>query len=131
MYLLLFILASTFVGCTGMQIKPAEPVKVETRTSTIPVFHPPLPDAPNFVDVKYEIWTPDRMREYLKDLEAGKAVPMALYVLTAQGYENVAGNIAEVKRVLKQYRAVVIYYRKNVNNMAAPEMPKEKPKTDK
>lgn len=99
-------------GCSAFSKKDeAKPVVVEQRTQTIPVFHPPLPDGADLSDIEWKVMTPELMREYLADLDKGEAPPIVLYSLTPEGYKQLANNIAELKRVMKGYIGIILYYR--------------------
>jgi|TARA_R100001129_G_scaffold157802_1_gene121298 predicted transcriptional regulator len=52
------------------------------------------------------------MQEYLDDLNEGSAPSNAFYGLTSKGYENLSGNMAEVKRYIRQALSIIEYYRK-------------------
>lgn len=121
-YLTIIILVIVLLsGCSLFQKREdSKPVVVEYRTASIPVFHPPLPSRVQLVQPKFKVWTPKLLKEYLKDLEAGKAPQMVIYGLTKDGYEDLGNDMAELKRALKGFREIIIYYRKNVNEMAAP-----------
>ena len=129
MKILTTIILTLFVaGCSTFKPKPSpiEPVVVERRVATVKVFHPPLPDGGNFKQVEWKVLTPEIMQEYLTSYEAGEAPTMVLYGLTPRNYENLAGNMAELKRLLKGYRGIILYYRENVNEMAEPNTPSDK-----
>lgn len=121
--LLISAIALSLSGCFSST--PVKPVQVEYRTKTVPVFHPPLPDGVSMGQVKWKVLTPAIMEEYLRDLKAGKAPVIVFYGITPKGYETLAGNIAELKRYIKQQKAIIMYYRKNLKEMAAPEPPKQ------
>ena len=76
-----------------------------------PMYHPPLPNAITFLPVEWKILTPETMEEYLKDLEEGNAPANAWHSLTSKGYENLSGNIADIKRYIRQTLSIVKYYR--------------------
>ncbi len=51
------------------------------------------------------------MEEYLNDLKEGEAPAQAWYSLTGKGYENLSGNMADIKRYLRQVLSIIEYYR--------------------
>lgn len=106
------ILILLLSGCSLFNKKEeVKPVVVERRTEAIKIFHPPLPDAAELGDIKWKVLTPERMREYLDDLEKGEAPPMVFYAITPEGYKQLANNIADLKRVMKGYVGIILYYR--------------------
>ena len=90
------------------QTKPVEVVTVAKRN---PIYHPPLPEPIEASDVEWKILTPDTMKEYLAQVEAGEEPRVAFYGLTSQGYENLSMNMGEIKRYLEQILHIVGYYR--------------------
>ena len=89
-------------GCSLMQ--PVKPVEVKTIAERPPMYHPPLP-------MRFEVLTPDLMREYLTLVEQGKAPAKPYYTLTTKQYENLAINMAEIKRYTSNIITVVKFYR--------------------
>ncbi len=102
--LLLILLVS---GCTSL-VDPVEVIKIETIQ---PQYHPPLPSRIATVPVEWTVLTPATMTDYLADLEAGNAQSRAFYGLTAQGYQNLSTNMAEIRRYITQLKSVTEYYR--------------------
>ena len=123
--LLLAILSLSLIGCGTFG--RSEPVIIEKRISTIPVFHPPLPDGVGTLPVEWTVLTPKLMKEYLDDLDKGEAPVIVYYALTPQGYKALSENMAVLKRYIKESRAILAYYRKNLKRMAAPPEPENTP----
>ena len=96
-------------GCSLMQ--PVKPVEVKTIAERPPMYHPPLPMEMQLTDVRFEVLTPDLMREYLTLVEQGKAPAKPFYTLTTKQYENLAINMAEIKRYTSNIITVVKFYR--------------------
>jgi hypothetical protein len=63
------------------------------------------------------------MEEYLDDLDKGEAPVIVYYALTPQGYKALSENMAVLKRYIKESRAILAYYRKNLKRMAPPPEP--------
>ena len=111
-FLVLLILI-LYNGCSwrGSEGPSVEPIEVRTLEIPAPRYHPPLPSQVSFTEVKWKVLTPNTMKQYLADLEAGEASVSAYYGLTTQGYENLSNNIADLKRYLSQLKSIVKYYR--------------------
>ena len=88
-----------------------KPVQVKTIAERPPMYHPPLPSEISIQNVKFEILTPQIMKEYILLVEEGKAPRKPFYALTTQNYENLAVNMAEIKRYIKQILTIVEFYR--------------------
>lgn len=117
--ILIVLLMFSLSGCSLFQTK-SEPVVIENRTASIPVFHPPLPDGVVLGDIKWKVLTPDIMAEYLKDLKAGNAPVNVYYGLTPKAYEILATNISDLKRYIIHQQSIIRYYRKNLK-FTAPQ----------
>ena len=44
-------------------------------------------------------------------MKEGEAPAQAWYSLTSKGYENLSGNMADIKRYLRQVLSIIEYYR--------------------
>jgi len=107
---LLLISGCSWFGGSKTSIPEVRPVEVVTVVKEAPMYHPPLPNAITFLPVEWKILTPETMEEYLKDLEEGNAPANAWHSLTSKGYENLSGNIADIKRYIRQTLSIVKYY---------------------
>ena len=108
---LLLISGCSWFGGSKTSIPEVRPVEVVTVVKEAPMYHPPLPNAITFLPVEWKILPPETMEEYLKDLEEGNAPANAWHSLTSKGYENLSGNIADIKRYIRQTLSIVKYYR--------------------
>ena len=108
---LLLISGCSWFGDSKPSIPEVQPVEVVTVVKDAPMYHPPLPNAVTFLPVEWKILTPETMEEYLEDLEEGNAPANAWHSLTSKGYENLSGNIADIKRYIRQMLSIVKYYR--------------------
>lgn len=122
------IFTTIFIFLSGCSLfekrEDSKPIIIEHRTSNIKVFHPPLPSGAELISPVWKVWTPKIMEQYLKDLKAGSAPTVVIYGLSKNGYEDLSNDMAELTRVIKGYRGLIIYYRTNVNEVAAPEVDK-------
>ena len=107
-------------GCSLMGREPYVPetkqVEVVTVVQPAAVYHPPLPNAVSMAPVEWKVLTPDIMREYLDDLDAGNAPVNAYYGVSPKGYENLSSNMAEVKRYIRQVLSIIEYYKELSEN---------------
>tara|TARA_R100001082_G_scaffold10304_1_gene5708 strand:+ start:1492 stop:1860 length:369 start_codon:yes stop_codon:yes gene_type:complete len=103
-----FILIAS--GCSLIPAK-AKPVSVTTIAERPPMYHPPLPMEVQMDPVEWEIMTPERMEEYLANLEKGEAPRRAYYTLSSKEYEHLSMDIADITRYIKEILGIVKFYR--------------------
>ena len=97
-------------GCSLFP-KPTKQVEVVTIQEEAPMYHPPLPIEMQMTKVEFEVLTPEIMQEYLQLVESGNAPPRPYYALTSQQYENLAMNMAEVRRYTMNILQIIKFYR--------------------
>jgi len=103
-----FILIAS--GCSMIQPK-AKPVSITTISERAPMYHPPLPMEVQMDPVEWEIMTPERMEEYLTNLEKGEAPKRAYYTLSSKEYEHLSMDIADITRYIKEVLGIIKFYR--------------------
>ena len=118
---LLLTLSSVIVlsGCSTLgnlfssppEVPQVAPVEVITITEPAPMYHPPLPEGVNPAEIEWIVLNPGVMRQYIEDYDEGNAPAVAYYSLTAQAYENLANNLADIRRYIRQTLNIVQYYR--------------------
>jgi|TARA_R110000824_G_scaffold99750_2_gene237230 hypothetical protein len=89
------------------------PVEIVTITEPAPMYHPPLPEGVTPAEIEWIVLNPSIMREYLENYDAGNAPAVAYYGLTAQAYENLSNNLADIRRYIRQNLNIIQYYRDN------------------
>jgi hypothetical protein len=105
---------STLGGLFGKSAVPVvAPVEVVTITVPAPMYHPPLPEGLTPAEIEWIILNPGIMREYIENYDAGNAPAVAYYGLTAQAYESLANNLADIRRYIRQNLNIIQYYRDN------------------
>ena len=118
----LFLLSTLIMGCALFRSEPqVPPVEFERRIQPIPVFHPPMPREINWLEVEWRVWTPELMQEYLDKIERGEAPAQVYYGVTTRTYESLSMNMADIERYLKDTRALLEYYRKNLVEIVIEE----------
>jgi hypothetical protein len=89
------------------------PVEIITITEPAPMYHPPLPESVNPAEVEWIVLNPSVMREYIENYDEGNAPAVAYYSLTSQAYENLANNLTDIRRYIRQSLNIIKYYRDN------------------
>ena len=102
-------------GCSMLQTQPLpapEPViKTVTEYKTLEIYQPPLPKAISLQDVEFFVVTEKNFEEQVKKLEKLQSGTYVLFGLTPQDYENMAYNLQELRRYIRQQKEIIIYYR--------------------
>jgi len=102
-------------GCSMLQPQPLpapEPViKTVTEYKTLEIYQPPLPKAISLQDVEFFVVTEKNFEEQVKKLEKLQSGTYVLFGLTPQDYENMAYNLQELRRYIRQQKEIIIYYR--------------------
>ena len=107
--LLIVSFAFLMASCSMLQ-QQVKPVQVKTIAERSQIYHPPLPYPMSLSDVDWEVYTPELMREYLKNLEEGNAPQRAFYTLSSREYENLSMDMAEITRYTKDILSIIKYY---------------------
>ena len=89
------------------------PVEIVTITEPAPMYHPPLPEAVNPTEIEWIVLNPAVMRQYIENYDEGNAPAIAYYGLTSQAYQNLANNLADIRRYIRQTLNIIRYYREN------------------
>ena len=115
MRILSSVLLLTLGGCSMLQPQPLpapEPIiKTVTEFKTLEIYQPPLPKAIDMQDVEFFVVTEKNLDEQIKKLEKMQDGTYVLFGLTPQDYENMAYNLQELRRYIRQQKEIIIYYR--------------------
>ena len=97
-------------GCNETVKVLDKPVLVERAELILPITPPAVQ-----LEMKWTVITPENFLQKVKELE-GKDV--VYYALTAEGYQNLSLNIAELRKYIQNQNAVIAaykeYYKKRV-----------------
>lgn len=113
---LLFITGcSTLGGLFGRTpaVPEVAPVEIVTVVEPAAMYHPPLPEGVNPAEIEWIVLNPSVMREYIENYDEGNAPAVAYYGLTSQAYENLANNLTDIRRYIRQSLNIIKYYRDN------------------
>ena len=105
-------------GCSLLQPQPLpvpEPIiKTVTEYKSLEIYQPPLPKAIDLQDVEFFVVTEKNFDEQVSKLEKLQDGTYVLFGLTPQDYENMAYNLQELRRYIRQQKEIIIYYEKTV-----------------
>ena len=104
--LILSTLVLSLAACSSVR-------KIEVATASIERIPLTLPDIDTLTldEVNWIIVTPENVQQVLRELE-GKNFDIVLFALTDNGYENISVNIAKIKKMVLQQKAVIAAYKR-------------------
>lgn len=91
--------------------EPLPPVKVITETVKAEIYQPPLPQEIAMTDVQFIVITKDNLNEKVAEVERLLGGDFVVVAMTPKGYENMAGNLQELRRYIRQQKEIILYYR--------------------
>ena len=109
------ILASVlFLAACSTPQEPEQIRAVEVRTVQIPRPAPIVPavDQLRLRSVNWIIITPDNIEEKFAQIQKGELV---FFAVTAEGYENIARNLSDVRALIEQQNSIIAIYKSQYN----------------
>ena len=98
-------------GCSSLRPEPEIKTVVKVEKTTVPVVAHPKPLQLN--DTRVFVVTKDNYEQFVKEF-TGIYGDLAFVALSMKDYENLALNIADIRRYLNQQTEIIIYYEKAV-----------------
>ena len=98
-------------GCSNLQQEPEIKVVTKVEKVQIPVVAQPKPLQLN--DTRVFVVNKDNYEEFVKEFTETYG-ELAFVALSMKDYENLALNIADIKRYLEQQKEIILYYEKAV-----------------
>ena len=98
-------------GCSSLRPEPEIKTVVKVEKTTVPVVARPKPL--QLTDTRVFVVTKDNFDEFVKEF-TGIYGDLAFVALSMKDYENLAINIADIKRYLEQQKEIILYYEKAV-----------------
>jgi len=110
--LVILLSTITLVGCSGL-IPEAE-IKTVTKVEKIVVPVVARPKPLRLTDTRVFVVTKDNYDEFVKEFTEIYG-ELAYVAISMKDYENLALNIAEMRRFLNQQKQIIVYYEKAVS----------------
>tara|TARA_A100001388_G_scaffold269615_1_gene246141 strand:+ start:132 stop:479 length:348 start_codon:yes stop_codon:yes gene_type:complete len=102
-------------GCSFMQRDPLptpEPIiKTVTEYKTLEIYQPQLPKRIDLQDVEFFVVTEKNLEEQIAKISKMQDGTFVIFGMTPQDYENMAYNLQELRRYIRQQKEIIIYYR--------------------
>ena len=105
MVILLFL-----TGCSSFR-EPEVKVVTQIEKTTVPTVARPKPI--DLVDTRVYVVTKDNYESFVKEFTAEHG-ELAYVVLSMKDYENLAINIADLRRYIEQQTEIIVYYEEAV-----------------
>jgi hypothetical protein len=122
----LILLSSTIVGCSFIGSRePEKEVVTVTQTIKQEIATVETPKPLSMNPVYFYVVTEGNFEEFKQRFIDENGV-FVFYAITVPSYENLALNMADIKRYLLQQKEIIIYYEKAVSG-EPEEKPPEKP----
>ena len=111
----LLLASSVLSGCSMFSREPEKEIVTVTKIvkPTIPVVERPKPLT--LTDVQFYVVTEENFEEF-KERFLKENGDFVFYAVSVRDYENLALNMAEIKRYILQQKEVIIYYERSVTD---------------
>src|SRR5210317_164439 len=111
--LLSFMTIPLLTGCSSLFANKEQPPKIEIVNRYVPVeiYHPQSPRSVDLLDVQFFVITEDNIKEKLSEIEQLQGNKPVVFAMTPQDYENMAHNLQELNRYIREQQLIVLYYR--------------------
>lgn len=114
---LAILLLASACATTKAPVELQKPDIVEkVVVKSVPVKTPrpivPAVDPLNLRPVNWVVLTPENVDEQFAKIKSGEAV---LFAVTAEGYENMALNLSDIRAAVQQYKQVIAVYERSYN----------------
>jgi len=110
-----FLMIAFLAGCSFMKSDPPptpEPIiKTVTEYKTLEIYQPQLPKRIDLQDVEFFVVTEKNLEEQIARISKMQDGTFVIFGLTPQDYENMAYNLQELRRYIRQQKEIIIYYR--------------------
>ena len=111
--LALLLVAVMLSGCSIFRTKPVPPeVKIITEYVAVETYQPPMPQPVQLEDVEWFVITKENLDEKWAEIKKLQGGDVVVFGVTPQAYENMAGNLQEMRRFILQQKEIILYYKK-------------------
>ena len=109
---LLLVSSLALSGCAGLSLfgEREKPIKVVTEARDRTPLALPGPEPLRSRPMRWVLITPANQQEIFERMQAG-GEDLVLFALTADGYQQLALNIADLRNLLATQRAIIAKYR--------------------
>ena len=90
---------------------PEPIIKTVTEYKTLEIYQPQLPKQIDLQDVEFFVVTEKNLEEQVARIQKMQDGNFVIFAMTPQDYENMAFNLQELRRYIRQQKEIIIYYR--------------------
>jgi len=105
-------------GCVGRAPEKEIKTVVKVEKTTVPVVSRPKPL--QLVDTRVRVVTSDTLEQFIEEYKEQYG-EVAFVVLSMKDYENLALNIADLRRYINQQTQIIVYYEEAVTEESKNE----------
>jgi hypothetical protein len=88
------------------------PLRITTTPAQVTITQAADPAAVQMLPVQIRVVNRDNLNQFLQDLRTAQSSDNPVFIaLTTQDYENLALNIADLRRYIQQQQSIIVYYR--------------------
>jgi len=99
-------------SCSSFRADPEIKIVTKIEKTVVPIV--PMPKPVQMNDIKIYVVSPnENLEEFKKEFEAKNGAD-AYIALSIKDYENLSNNFAELRRYIKQQKAIIVYYEEAV-----------------
>ena len=98
-------------ACGSKNIETVKPVEIRTIEVSKPAPVVPAVDQLRLRPVDWIVLTPDNVDQKFNQIKTGELV---LFAVTADGYENIALNLSDIRAMIEQQKKIVIFTNHNL-----------------
>ena len=110
-----FLTIAFLSGCSFLQndplVTPEPVIKTVTEYKTLEIYQPQLPRKIDLQDVEFFVVTEKNLEEQIARISKMQDATFVIFGMTPQDYENMAFNLQELRRYIRQQKEIIIYYR--------------------
>lgn len=106
---LILILSGCSIFPKAERVAPE--VKIVTEQVAVEIYQPPLPQEIRLEDVRWFILTEENLEEKWEEIKRFQGGDVVVFGMTPMAYENMAYNLQELRRYIRQQKEIILYYR--------------------
>lgn len=116
------LLVTSLSGCASFDFlgKREKPIEITTKAAEKTPLDIPQPDPLKLKPIEWVLVTPGNQEDVFKKLEEKGADPV-VFALTADGYQQLAVTIAELRNLINTQRNIIIKYKEYYEPKTEPE----------